>query len=176
MARILALLVTILLMGIEQAHAGWEWAQWGMTPDQAQAASGGKAVTATTAEKQRRTYRKNFVPIRIPELVAGHQMAGSDFQAYLLFDVNSTRLVCVDLVTKTAPGQSLASVPTNPALKPALTASYGKPADEKRQQLPGVEWTTTTWITDNETVELQQGGLGTKIQYCQRDQGQVAAR
>lgn len=176
MSRILALLVTILLMGIEQAHAGWEWTRWGMTPDQVQAASGGKAVTATTAEKQRRTYRKNFIPIRIPELVAGHHLAGSDFQAYLLFDVNTARLVCVDLVARTAPGQSLASIPPNPALKQSLSASYGQPVDERQQKLPGVEWTTTTWATDTDTVELQQGGLGTKIQYCQRDQGQMAAR
>ena len=169
MVRILAPIVTILLMAGGQARADWEWTQWGMSPGQALAASQGKAVSATAEEKQRRTYRRGFAPIRVPQLVAEHRVAGADLQAYLLFDVSTARLVCVDLLPKA--GTALPS-----DLHASLVGSLGAPVLEKRQQLPGIEWTTTTWTTDTDKVELQQGGLGAKLQYCQRDQGVVASR
>lgn len=140
-----------------------------MSPDQALTASQGKAVSATAAEKQRRAYRKGFVPVRVPHLVADHQLHDTGFQAYLLFDVETAKLVCVDLLPK--PGEAMTG-----ALRTTLKNRYGTPAQEERKQLPGVEWSTTVWLNGPDRIELQQGGLGAKLQYCQRDQGQVAAR
>lgn len=161
MVRVLAATLTLLLISLEPAHADWEWTRWGMTPVQAMSASQGKALSATSDEKKRRTYRKGFVPIRVPQLVADHHVQGAELVAYLLFDIDSAKLVCVDLLPKagnTLPGD----------LKASLTKAYGKPAGEEEKELPGLHWTTTTWIAGSDRIELQQGGLGSKLQYCQR--------
>lgn len=162
MFRVFALAATLLLMNLEPARADWEWTQWGMTPVQALSASHGKAMSATPAEKKRRTYRKGFVPIRVPELVADHHVGDTQLVAYLLFDIDTAKLVCVDLLPK--PGQALPAT-----LRATLARAYGQPEQEQRQELPGLTWTTTTWVHGDDRIELQQGGLGAKLQYCKRD-------
>jgi len=169
MLRILSIISAVLLISSAPAHADWEWTRWGMSPGQVLAASQGTAVSATAEEKHRRTYRRGFIPIRVPQLVVQHRLNGVDVLAYFLFDVDTARLVCVDLIPKA--GEVL------PAdLRASLVSTLGAPVQEKRQQLPGLAWTTTTWTTDSDKIELQQGSLGAKLQYCQRDQGQVASR
>lgn len=165
----LALLTMALLICAQPAAADWEWTRWGMTRGQALSASQGKASFASSTEKQRRMYRRGYLPIQVPELVADSKADGGDFLAYLLFDVNSSKLVCVDMIPK--PGAALPA-----SLRTSLSASYGAPVQEVRKELPGVEWTTTTWVSDRDTIELQQGGLGTKLKFCERSNETVALR
>lgn len=164
-----ALLALMAMAYAQPAAADWQWTHWGMTRGEALSASQGKAAFATTAEKQRRMYRRGFTPIQIPELVIDSQAAGTEFQAYLLFDTTSAKLVCVDMIAK--PG-----TPVTPALRQSLTAALGAPVQDVRKELPGVEWTITTWVADHDTIELQQGGLGTKLKYCERSKETVALR
>ncbi|HLO77156.1 MAG TPA: hypothetical protein VK196_11945 [Magnetospirillum sp.] len=132
-----------------------------MTTEQALIASQGAAVRPSDRERHRRTYRRAFIPLRTPNLVVEHHLAGATFQAYLLFDAETRKLTCVDLIPK--PG-----VPLTGALRVSLTETLGQPSQSRREQLPGLEWTVTTWITDHDTIVLQQGGLGAKLQYCER--------
>lgn len=164
MRNTLAIAMGLLVACAPSAHADWEWTHWGMTSSQALSASQGKAVFATATERQRRMYRRGFTPIQVPHLVAEHRAGDVDFLAYLLFDTTSAKLVCVDMVPK--PGAAL-----NPSVKNALTDTYGAPAQEETKQLPGIQWTVTTWVGDKDVIELQQGGLGAKLKYCQRDKG-----
>lgn len=162
-----ALLALMVTAYAHPAAADWQWTQWGMTRGQALAASDGKAAFATAAEKQRRMYRRGFTPVQVPELVIDTHAAGTDFMAYLLFDTTTAKLVCVDMIPK--PGSAL-----TPALRHSLIAAHGTPVQEVRKELPGVEWTTTTWVSERDTIELQQGGLGTKLKYCERSKETVA--
>lgn len=164
-----ALLALIVTAYAQPAAADWQWTRWGMTRVQTLAASDGKAAFATSAEKQRRMYRRGFTPVQVPELVIDAPAAGTDFSAYLLFDTTTAKLVCVDMVPK--PGSAI-----TPALRQSLTAAHGEPVKEVRKELPGVEWTTTTWQSERDTIELQQGGLGTKLKYCERSKEAVALR
>lgn len=165
----LALLSLFLLACAQPAAADWEWTRWGMTPGQALSASQGKASFATNGEKQRRMYRRGFTPVQIPELVADTRTGGSDFLAYLLFDTASTRLVCVDMIPKAGTALPL-------TLRSSLEQAHGAPAHEVRKELPGVQWTTTTWANGRDIIELQQGGLGTKLKICERSKETVALR
>lgn len=151
----------------QPALADWEWTRWGMTRFQAFEAAQGKASYASTNDKQRRMYRRGFVPVQVPELVMETRSFGADAQAYLLFDVTSAKLVCVDLIPK----QGSAFTPD---IRNALTSAYGAPVQEQTKKLPGVEWTTTTWMGEHDTVELQLGGLGSKLKYCERAKEAVA--
>lgn len=164
-----ALLALMVMAYAQPAAADWQWTQWGMSRSQALLASEGKAAFATQQEKQRRMYRRGFTPVQVPELVIDAQAGGTDFQAYLLFDITSAKLACVDMIPK--PGSAV-----TPALRQSLTAAYGAPVQEVRKELPGVEWTTTTWVGERDTIELQQGGLGTKLKYCERSKETVALR
>lgn len=159
-----ALLIAVL--GSQTARADWAWTRWGMNTSEVLLASGGAADFTNDEERKRRMYRRGFTAIRVPELVADHRLGGEMFNAYLLFEPASARLVCVDLIPKNGGAA--------PALKAALVAAYGSPQHEKREQLPGIEWTTTNWSTDRDTIELQQGGVGTKLQFCQH--GKVPPR
>lgn len=167
MRILLAMVATMLAAYTSPALADWEWTQWGMTRFQALEASQGKATYASASDKQRRMYRRSFIPVQVPELVVETRIGDTDFQAYLLFDVTSAKLACVDLIPK--PGTTV-----NPDIRKALTSSYGAPVQEQRKQLPGVEWTTTTWVTERDTIELQLGGLGSKLKYCERAKETVA--
>lgn len=149
------------------ALADWEWSRWGMTRFQAFEAAQGKAAYTNASDKQRRMYRRSFVPVQVPELVMETRSFGADAQAFLLFDVTSSKLVCVDLIPK--PGSAFSA-----DIRKALSATYGTPVQEQSKKLPGVEWTTTTWVNENDTVELQLGGLGNKLKYCERAKEAVA--
>lgn len=164
-----ALLALMVMAYAQPAAADWQWTRWGMTRGEALSASQGKAAFATAQEKQRRMYRRGFTPIQVPELVIDAQAGGSEFQAYLLFDTTSAKLTCVDLIPK--PG-----VAVSQTLRQGLVQTYGTPVQEVRKELPGVEWTTTTWVAEHDTIELQQGGLGTKLKYCERNRETVALR
>lgn len=166
--RLLATMVAIVATAYAApAFADWEWTQWGMTRAQAYEAAQGKANFASANEKQRRMYRRGFVPVQVPELVSESRTGGTDFVAYLLFDIDTAKLVCVDLLPK--PGTIIGA-----DVRKALTASYGEPIQEQRKELPGVVWTTTTWVSARDTIELQLGGLGAKLKYCQRNKDTVA--
>ncbi|MGE5478095.1 MAG: hypothetical protein ACM3Q1_15665 [Bacteroidales bacterium] len=162
-----AMVATILAAVASPAFADWEWTQWGMTRLQAYDAAQGKAAYASAADKQRRMYRRSFIPVQVPELVSESRVNGTDVQAYLLFDINTAKLACVDLIPK--PGSSWA-----PDIRKQLVAAYGAPLNESRKELPGVVWTTTTWVTERDIVELQLGGLGAKLKYCERTKDAVA--
>lgn len=167
MRYLMAIAAVILAAWAQPAFADWEWTRWGMTRLQAFEAGQGKASYASASEKQRRMYRRSFIPVQVPELVSDTRTGDTDFQAYLLFDVTTSKLVCVDLLPK--PGTAI-----NPDIRKTLIGLYGTPAQEQRKELPGVVWTTTTWVSERDTIELQTGGLGAKLKYCERPKDAVA--
>lgn len=142
------------------ARADWEWTRWGMTPREVVAASHGQVMPVPEKEQLRHTYRKGLAAGKIPELMTRSRMGDAEYVAYLLFDADSDRLVCVDLIP--------AATAHVAEQKKVLLTSLGSPNSETREKLPGLEWTTTIWTTPKEMVLLQEGRLGEKIQYCQR--------
>lgn len=161
MRTLLAMAACMVATYAPPAFADWEWTRWGMSRTQAWEASDGRAVQPSPSEKQRRMYRRSFIPVQVPELVADNRFAGIEFQAYLLFDVSTAKLTCVDLIPK--PGYVAV-----PFLRETLVSAHGQPVSEQRKELPGVVWTTSTWVTERDTIELQLGGLGAKLKFCER--------
>jgi hypothetical protein len=103
--------VALTLFVSTPALGGWQWAQWGMTPEQVQAAA--PVRTAAYADARLDTAALQS------RLVTTHRAMGFDFSVAMLFDRRSNGLAEVRLLLKDE-GKC-------PALEGELRRVYGAP-------------------------------------------------
>ena len=141
MPRYTAVLLVIIFLSFTEAdiYADWQYTKWGMTPDQAIEASGGKLVK----------YEERTAPTdKNRALLKGKHLSGQfQFDAVLYFSINTNQLSYVSL--------QLLDSSLRFALRQDLIQKYGKPIMESGGTARLTRWHDTA---ANNMVELLQIG------------------
>ena len=139
---LLAIAVQLYLSG--PADAGWQYTEWGMTPDQVIAAS--KGAVSHGEAKSSKDGRTLF-------LLRGDYAAGLfNFDASFGFDAGTNGLIVVSLTLKNGPVSRLTD---------SLIEKYGKPVNT---ELTGRMVRTTVWrdTKENNVIRLFEIAAGDK--------------
>jgi hypothetical protein len=142
------------------AKADWQWSRWGMTVDQAVAASNGTARKADFVEQKKMSWvtgKENRVTMAALAH-ASHVAGGTSFNAWMLFDPASQQLKCVNMEPSTPVSSA--------ALESKLVSAYGQPAN--RTKTAGIGMKETVWVTQQDTITLRELFDSPSIIYCNR--------
>jgi hypothetical protein len=138
----LALLVTSGSSGT--ANADWQYANWGMTPDQVIAVSKGQMRVCDTMCKDKSTKTSTA------KAYGNYQAGEFVFEAYALFDNANNKLSRVSLKLD------------NPAsgflLLGSLKAKYGEPITQRAEVFQA-----HTWRTEKDEITLTNVGFGGQL-------------
>jgi len=148
------------------ALADWQWTKWGMSPEEVVSASREKARLATDDEKEKQSVSAGSKVTQLMLAVSEHDSGDLRFRVLFLFDPVSRQLMCVRL----DPGRST----TAARLRSDLIGVYGKPVDEKRDNIVSGIWIARSIWVGEDRIELLSTSTGSAtISYCNRRAGQA---
>jgi hypothetical protein len=165
--KIVTVVVLVFLLGTVPAEAGWQYAQWGMSPEQVIAASNGEATSATTDDlvAQDRNIRKLIAEItarhkpgpRNPKdwtrvLARGHRQI-DDVDSDIAFQFRYRKLESVHLDAKDCTEY------VREKIFALLNSTYGAPIANEQHGVVQVSWSQPSSKTLVELMGMEGTGL-----------------
>ena len=137
--------LAVALLAAQPSHAGWEYADWNMTPEQVVEASQGKAKAVPPAKKKHGL---------IEEVVANHAAGALSFQVSFLFRISDSKKM-LDRVVLT-----LVNTASGAQLYRDLVAIYDRPLTDEISVIEGGDSHIAKWEDAAKNNRITYYGIG----------------